>query len=713
MSDSNVRYLNLPDHLQREDLLEMLLARLDGMVYRCRADEHWTMEFISGGCTKLTGYRPSEILYNSRVTYEEIIHPLDRSYVRQEIYSAMRKQQSFNLEYRICHADGSIRWVWERGSLVSGEEAQQDITILQGFVEDVTQRHLQGEALAEAENRYRSIFENATEGIFQTTESGYYLAVNPALARIYGYDSPNALMYTLSNIEQQLYVDASRREEFVEMMYRHGQVKDFESRVRRRDGSIIWISENAHVVRDQSGRLLYYEGTVVDISERKELQKRISHQAMHDGLTNLPNRILLTDRIERACQAANRDKDQVALLFVDLDNFKKINDSLGHSAGDRLLREVASRLLSCVRESDTVARIGGDEFVMLLPGTHKDSDLISHVVQRVLELVQEPCALEQSHYNVTCSIGVSLYPDDAKDAETLLKYADMAMYRAKQAGSSNFQFFTESLHRSVIEALEVEQELRAAISKGDLELHYQPQVCAKTGRVLGAEALARWRSSSRGLIPPGQFIPIAEKTGLIGPLGSWVIETVCQQLKSWKAEGIPLVPISINISPKQFNDPHLVENIQHLLEKYELDAKWLRVEITENCIALDKQRFSQTLRELNELGLKAAIDDFGSGYSNIQSLRTIDVATLKVDQSFVSSLEDQKHRAIYGAIVSMAHNLNFQVIAEGVETLDQFNFLRSIDCDVVQGFLFNAPLVANMFSDIMIRGSYQLNNSDI
>lgn len=703
-----MRYLNLPDHLQREDLLEMLLARLDGMVYRCRADEHWTMEFISGGCTKLTGYRPSEILYNSRVTYEEIIHPLDRSYVRQEIYSAMRKKQSFNLEYRICHADGSIRWVWERGALVTGEESEQSNVILQGFVEDVTQRHLQGEALAEAENRYRSIFENATEGIFQTTESGYYLAVNPALAKIYGYDSPNTLMYTLSNIQQQLYVDASRREEFTELMYRQGQVKDFESRVRRRDGSIIWISENAHVVRDQSGRLLYYEGTVVDISERKELQKRISHQATHDSLTNLPNRVLLIDRIERACRAAHRDDEKLAVLFLDLDNFKKINDSLGNSAGDLLLKEISQRLLSCVRESDTVARIGGDEFVLLLPGIQTDSDLVSHVVQRVLELVQQPCDLERGSYSVTCSVGISLYPDDAQKAESLLKYADMAMYRAKQAGSSNFQFFTESLHRSVIEALEVEQDLRNAITQGDLELHYQPQVCVSTGKILGAEALVRWRSAEKGLIPPGQFIPVAEKTGLVAPLGKWVLESVCQQLKSWSKHSLSLVPISINISPKQFNDPGLVESIRRTLEKYELDPQWLKIEITENCIAQDQKRFSQTLEELNRLGLKTAVDDFGSGYSNIQSLRTIEVATLKIDQSFVSSLDNEKHRAIYGAVVSMAHNLNFQVVAEGVETQEQFDFLRSVNCDVIQGFYFDAPLVAQDFSDVMSRGTYPL-----
>lgn len=708
MSDSNVRYLNLPDHLQREDLLEMLLARLDGMVYRCRADEHWTMEFISGGCTKLTGYRPSEILYNSRVTYEEVIHPLDRSYVRQEIYSAMRKKQSFNLEYRICHADGSIRWVWERGSLVTGEESQDGNMILQGFVEDVTQRHLQGEALAEAENRYRSIFENATEGIFQTTESGYYLAVNPALARIYGYDSPNSLMYKLSNIEQQLYVDSSRREEFTELMYRHGQVKDFESRVKRRDGSIIWISENAHVVRDQSGKLLYYEGTVIDISERKELQKRISHQATHDSLTNLPNRVLLLDRIERACRAANRDNEQLAVLFVDLDNFKKINDSLGHSAGDRLLEEIAQRLLTCVRDSDTVARIGGDEFVLLLPGLQPESDLVSHLVQRILELVQKPCDLEQGQYSVTCSIGISLYPNDANNAETLLKYADMAMYRAKQAGSDSFQFFTESLHRSVIQALEVEQDLRNAIGQGELELHYQPQVCTRTGKVLGAEALVRWRSPQGGLIPPGKFIPVAEKTGLIAPLGNWVLESVCKQLKAWAKQNLPLVPVSINISPKQFNDPRLVETIQHTLEKYELDTQWLRIEITENSIAQDRERFSETLAEFSRLGLKTAIDDFGSGYSNIQSLRTIEIATLKVDQSFVKDLDNDKHRAIYAAVVSMAHNLNFQVVAEGIETEEQLKFLQSVNCDVVQGFFFDAPLLPEKFSKVMLNRAYPL-----
>lgn len=703
MEFTNIRYLNLPDRLQRERLLEMLLSELDGMVYRCQLDEHWTMEYVSDGCRKLTGYQPEELLFNSRISYEDITHPLDRPRVREAIYTAVAQQQPFSIEYRICHANGNVHWVWERGSGMLDKE--RNVQVIHGFIEDITQRHLHEESLAEAERRYRSIFENATEGIFQTTENGTYLAVNSALARIYGYDSPSAMIEDLSNISLQLYVDPGRRTEFLRQMNLNGKVTDFESRVYTHDGSIIWISENAHTVYGPGGNLLYFEGTVVDISARKSLETEISYQATHDSLTGLPNRLLLSDRIEQAIHSAHQEGEQLAVLFVDLDNFKNINDSLGHIAGDSLLTEIAARLTTSVRESDTVARIGGDEFVLLFPDIETDSkkgsDSLLHTVQRIIDAVQKPCLIQGQPFSVGCSIGISMYPDDGTSADTLLKYADMAMYRAKQDGRNRFHFFTEALHESVLETLELEQKLRHAIQAEQFELHYQPQVCIRSGRIVGAEALVRWQMPQQGLVLPGRFIDLAEKTGLIDSLGEWVLNEACRQIRQWLDAGIRTVPVALNFSPRQFNNPNLINIITAALEKYGLPTSALKLEITENCMAQDQKFFLDTLAQLNALGLKIAIDDFGRGYSNMHCLRVMEAESIKMDRSFITTIENERDRAIYIAIVSMAHNLNFRVIAEGVETQAQYEFLTSIGCDQIQGYYFSMPVTADNFAQVM------------
>ncbi len=701
MSNTNIRYFSPPDKVQREKLLEMLLSDLDGMVYRSRIDEQWTLEFVSKGCLSLTGYKPEFLLMNSRVSYEEITHRDDRARVRREIQEAIEQNRPFNIEYRIYHADGSIRWVWECGRGMN--QADEKVEFVHGYVQDITLRHRHEVALAEAEYRYRSIFENATEGIFQTTQDGYYLQVNPALAKIYGYDSPMELMDALRDIREQLYVDPQRRDEFIQLMLEQGAVTNFESRVYKRDRSIIWISENARTVHAPDGRLMYYEGTVEDITARKSYEEHISHQATHDSLTNLPNRMLLTDRLQQMIQNAVREEVQLAILFIDLDHFKNVNDTLGHAAGDELIKLIADRLRKCMRDGDTVARIGGDEFVLLLPNIHTSTEMISHAVKRILNMIQKPCMIEDREFLVSCSIGISIYPDDGRDAETLLKNADMAMYQAKQAGRNNFQFFTEELNRIVVESLELEQQLRQALSAGQFELHYQPKVTISTGKVTGAEALVRWRAPHRGLVSPARFIPLAEETGLIEPLGAWVLDAACKQIKSWAERGLPVVPVSVNLSPRQFNQPGLIDNVKHMLQKYLLPAELLVIEITESCMVNDARKFLRTLEDMKALGLQIAIDDFGSGYSNLSHLKTMPVDYLKADSSFVNGIENNdKGRAIYRAIISMAHNLNLKVIAEGVETQMQYEFLRSIGCDAIQGYYFSMPLTPENFEHLLV-----------
>jgi len=684
----------------QQRFLTTLLEQLEGMVYRSRDDEHWTMEFVSVGCTKLTGYRPEDLLLNSRVSYEEITHPDDRARVRADIHRAIAERRAFECEYRILHADGTVRWVWERGAGIFRDNGS--LEAIQGFIEDVTLWRRNEEALREAEVRYRGIFENAVEGIFQTTPDGRYLSVNPALARMYGYDSPESMVQAFKDIGRQLYVNPERRAEFVRLVRESGVVSNFESEIYRRDGEVIWISENAREVRNADGMVQFYEGTVEDVTARKSYESQLTYQATHDALTGLPNRTLFADRLHQATLFSGREGTRVAVVFVDLDNFKYINDSLGHEAGDTMIRAMAARLASCVRESDTVARLGGDEFVLMLQGVQPGDAMISLAMSRVLEEVSRPLNLRGRDLTVTCSIGVAIYPDDGADTDTLLKHADAAMYQAKQSGRNNFQFFTAAINRRVQDRLELEHRLRQAVERNEFLLHYQPKLDLKSGTIVGAEALIRWQAPQQGLVSPVRFIPVAEETGLIEPIGEWVLETACRQTLAWQKSGHGPLTISVNVSPRQFRNAELPQIVASILERTGVDPASIELEITESCLAADPVRFIATLQTLKRLGVQIAIDDFGVGYSSMAYLKSFPLDRLKVDRTFVTSLAtSEKDRAIFKAILSLAHNLGLQVVAEGVETADQYYFLRDIGCEEVQGFYFSMPLPAADFERLL------------
>ena len=430
MTSGKIRPLaDSPARGDQERMLKTLLAQLDAMVYRCRDDEFWTLEFVSEGCRTLTGYAPEDLLFNSRVSLEGITHPDDRARVRGVIRGAIAARRRFDVVYRIVRADGAVRWVAERGSAIVSPDDR--VVTLQGYIQDITRQREDELALRDAEARYRSIFENAIEGIFQTTPEGTYLAANPALARIYGYDSPEALIEALRDIENQLYVDPGRRDEFISQMRAKGKVTGFESQVRTRDGSIIWISENARAVLAADGSVRYYEGTVEDVTDRKSYERKIAHQATHDRLTGLPNRYLFQDRVEQAIRQARREKTMVGLLFIDLDRLKWVNDTLGHAAGDEMIRIVAKRLRRCMRTVDTVARIGGDEFILLLPSLLA-KEAIAIAKRRVLEATSANWSWQGRDLPMSCSVGDALYPDDGSDSETLIRIADQAMYATKQ-----------------------------------------------------------------------------------------------------------------------------------------------------------------------------------------------------------------------------------------------------------------------------------------
>ena len=672
-------------------MLGSMLRVIDGMMYRCAIDKHWTMLLLSEGCKEITGYSADEICNNKCVSFEEITEPDDRETVRNILNAAIVEQSPYTLEYRIRCKDGSNKWVRERGAAVFDENG---VLVLEGVITDITEWVETQSRLVKAELRYRSIFENSAIGMFQTTTDGHYLAANQALAELYRYETPEALMAGIADIGVSLYVKSERRREFARQIQTHGQVTDFESEVFCRDGSRIWISENAHAVRGSEGELLYYEGTVENITERRQHEAELEYQATHDALTGLPNRNLLIDRLEQAIAYARRYCYFAAVVFIDLDNFKFINDSLGHQAGDRLLVEIARRLKGCLRETDTVARYGGDEFVLVL-NNYYESTSIAHLLDRLLAEIAQPVDVGNDGHPqeliVTCSIGVSLFPSDGETAVNLIKSADAAMYLAKEQGKSNYQFFTRKLGAQATERMVLETRLRRALERDEIRVAYQPKV-DQGGRLVGFEALVRWLSADLGLVPPDKFIPIAEETSLIEPISEFVMRTAFTQALEWKRQGLSGIHMAVNLSARLFDSGRVHEMVERILVETGLAGEYVELELTESTVMRDVDRFVTELHKLRSLGVSVAIDDFGTGYSSLAYLQRLPIDTLKVDKAFVRELSVRSSQvSIAAAIVSLARSLGLKVVAEGVETEAQYKHLIGLGCTEFQGYLFSRP----------------------
>ncbi|MEE3716362.1 EAL domain-containing protein [Tumidithrix elongata RA019] len=620
----------------------------------------------------------------------------------------------FSKESRHCKRDGTIIFVEVTSHSLPYNEQPARIVL----AHDITEQRLTEAALQQAEAKYRSIFENSVGGIFQSTEDGHYITANPMLASIYGYDSPEDLMNELTDISTQLYVDPQRRIEFVETLRAQDVIWRFESQVRRKDGTKIWISENARAIRDAQGRLLYYEGTVEDITERKLAEAKIAHLAFHDSLTDLPNRSLFRDRLNQAIALAERQWQErnaqnshvtpdesapsLSVLFLDLDRFKFVNDTLGHAAGDTLLQAVSQRILKSIRKSDTLARMGGDEFLILLPEIRGAEDAIS-VAQKILRSLEATFILNQQEVHIGASIGISFYPNDGVDPETLMKNADTAMFRAKEQGRNHYQLYTHVIGMSVFEHAFMENSLRKALHHAEFRLFYQPQVELNSGQIIGMEALVRWQHPELGLLEPGKFIPQAEEYGLIVPLGEWVLRQACSQNKAWQDMGLLPIGMSVNFSVRQFQSPDFVETIAQVLEETGLDPKYLELEITESVVMKDEATAIALLQKLYKMGIQISIDDFGMGYSSFSHLKQFPVRKIKIDISFIRDINiSSDDAAITTAIIAMAHSLKLKAIAEGVETMEQLNFLQSLKCDAIQGYLFSKPLPADEVTKMLV-----------
>ena len=479
----------------------------------------------------------------------------------------------------------------------------------------------------------------------------------------------------------------------------------------RKDGSLFWNALSVAPVRDDGGEVTHFVGIINDITEQKRYQEQLEYQANHDELTDLPNRNLLSELIVQFALHARRTRRELAVLFIDLDYFKLVNDSLGRSVGDRLLKSMAERLKACVRSADMVARHGGDEFVVVLTDLGSSEDA-GPVARKILEALSLPILIEGQELVIACSIGISVYPKDGDDAQTLLKNADAAMFRAKERGRNNFQFYAREMNARSLARLIMEKHLRRALENGELAVHYQPQVDLANGRVSGIEALLRWQNPELGMVPPSVFIPLAEETGLIGPIFEWVLETACSQNRAWQEAGLPALTLAVNLSPTQFRDGNLCASVDRIVRKTGLAPSCLELEVIESMLMHDVESAMLIMKELKQLGIKLAMDDFGTGYSSLSYLKRFPFDKLKIDISFVREVTvDPESAAIARSIIAMGHNLNLRVIAEGVETEGQLAYLRSHGCDDMQGYLFSRPLPADQI-ELLLREDRRLENPE-
>ena len=543
---------------------------------------------------------------------------------------------------------------------------------------------------------YAKVFENSGEAILITDRSNRIIAVNQALERDSGYcpeellgKDPRVLSAHKTPRETYQLMWAALRESG----YWQGELWDL-----RKDGMIYpkWAAISA--IHDAKGELTNYIASFTDISERKAAEARIDHLAHHDALTGLFNRYSLENRLAQSLLAARRENQQLAVIFIDLDRFKVINDTLGHHVGDLLLIEVANRLSECVRESDIVARLGGDEFVVTLTSLANDMDA-ALVAKKIVATLGDTYEIDGKQLHTTPSVGISLFPANGEDVDTLMKNADTAMYHAKEKGRNNFQFFSPAMTAAATERLELERDLRSALANSEFELHYQPQVCATQNLVRGVEALIRWRHPERGLIPPLKFIPIAEETGVIEAIGTWVLNEACRQMAAWRQAGFDLQHVAVNLSAHQLRSPDLVSQVQAAIAHFGLSPGELELEITESVAMEDPERAIGQLRALRDSGVELAIDDFGTGYSSLAYLKMLPIHTLKLDRAFVRDIEsDENDAAISAATLALARNLGLRVVAEGVETEAQRDFLSSHACNLLQGYLFGKPEPADVLS---------------
>ncbi|MEH6627952.1 MAG: EAL domain-containing protein [Motiliproteus sp.] len=670
---------------------------------------------FNGGAERMLGYQkkavigqPLHKLIHLKEDLQRRAHLLstELGYTVEHDFEALTVRARQGLidedEWVYVRQDGSHLPVLISNTRIVNQDSKTTGFLSVGF--DITQRKHAEDRLDLAQK----VIQSTSEGIVITEPSGTVVDVNPAFLEMMGYCreeviGKNPRMWQSGRHDKAFYRDMWKL--LLLDGFWEGEIWD-----RRKDGGVFpkWLSVNA--IKDSDGNILNFVSISTDISEQKAAEKKLENLAFYDPLTQLPNRTLFKDRLEHELLAAKRFDRQLGLMFLDLDRFKKVNDTLGHDVGDQLIEQVARKLEHCLRESDTVCRLGGDEFTVILTEVHTP-EALGHIAQNIISALNHPFMLKNQEVFISTSIGIAVYPDDGNDFSTLTRNADIAMYQSKEAGRDTYRFFTADMNLRNQARVAIENDLRKALDNDEFEVHYQPIVELKGLQPLGIEALVRWRHPKNGLVMPQQFISIAEETGLIIPLGEWVMKTACRETKALQRQGWSDLKVSVNLSGRQFQEPGLVTTITDILTESGLSADSLELEITESMIMLDVDDAVATMKRFNDHGLKISIDDFGTGYSSLSHLKKFPLHTLKIDRSFICDLsEDSDDAAIVDTIISMAKTLNLRVTAEGVETAEQLAFLQQRACDFVQGYYFAKPLpleelVNYLSNDNNIRGA--------
>jgi len=660
--------------------------------------DHSSGMYFSPQVEALLGYPIEE--WTNKARWASLIHPEDFEKVMQADKEADQTKGVFNVDYRLIARDGRIVHVHDEARLVYDAEGRP--VSWQGAFVDVTAMREAEEALRKSEARFRSTFDDASVAMALMDIEGRYLRVNAAYSQLLGYSESELLK--LHSVDVTHPSDRHLHLPYAQRLVT-GEIDSFEleKRYLDRDGEVVWAILSLSRVRGSDENQPYFLAQMQDITERKRLEAQLRHDALHDTLTGLPNRALLLDRLEQSLVHAQRHGGSIGVLFLDLDDFKVVNDSLGHGEGDRLLVDAATRIASCIRAGDTVSRFGGDEFAILLPDITDFSGAVE-VAERISRAFEAPFRLAGRDITITISTGIAISESGNDTSEDLLRHADVAMYRAKHLGKNRHDVFDAEMHAASLRRLQMEEELRAAIENDRMRLVFQPKVQLATGAVVGCEALVRWDDPERGMISPGEFIPFAEESGLIVQLGAWVIREACQQAANWRTrndastashDGLPAFMISVNLSARQFQQPDLVDMIATVLAETGLPAEQLMVELTETVVMDDAESSVERLKRLKQLGVQIAIDDFGTGYSSLAYLRRFPVDVIKIDRGFIDGLgREPEACAIVEATIGLAHTLGILVVAEGVESSLQLQQLRDLGCDLAQGYHFAPPLRA-------------------
>jgi diguanylate cyclase (GGDEF)-like protein/PAS domain S-box-containing protein len=659
-------------------------------------DGRGTARYVSPSFERVLGISPRQL--DTRMA-ADLMHPDDLPRMQREAQGMTADEfEGWRSELRLQHADGS--WLWFEATITNRLE-DPNVRGVVANLHDISARKQAEEALRHAHERFRSAFENAPIGMAMTDLDGHIMRANPAMARIVGRSADELSGMNVHDLTHPDDRDTSSAE-MRRLVAEGSDGYRIEKRYCHTDGREVWVSVSVSCVRDDEGQPSYLIGQVEDVTERRALRERLAYAAIHDPLTTLPNRVLFMDRLETALTRAARHGRMVAVVFLDLDRFKLVNDGMGHAAGDRLLERVAERLQRVTRPSDTVARFGGDEFVVLCEEI-ADEAVAVEMAQRLADALREPVVLSEGEIFVTASLGLALSGGDRDTAASLVRDADTAMYTAKDRGRARIEVFDPESHGVVLDKVHLRSELHGALDRGEFRVYYQPIVETSTGRLTCVEALLRWQHPDRGLLHPGEFLAMAEESGLISSIGAWVLEESCRQAMAWSTErrlaglGSDPISVSVNLSPRQLTDPDLVEEVAAIVARTGIAPETVWLEITEGALAADTESTLAVLRRLRALGIRLAIDDFGTGYASLGYLKSFPVEVLKIDRSFIVGLgRGVEDSTIVRSVIALARSLGLDCVAEGIERPQQLEELNALGCAFVQGFLLGVPLPADV-----------------